>query len=100
MIRKYFDSEVSVSSPVVDDYFRVVNYDENGHEFITYEKEDYPKFQSSLGFASDWSLDSLVKAGISPDFGISTGYASRSDGLDDLASISNIADSILNSENI
>ena len=43
----YFSAGIDQSSPVQDDFIRKVNYDEDGNEFITYEKEDYSKLIAS-----------------------------------------------------
>lgn len=91
-----FNYDLDQSSPVVDDYMRKVNYDEDGNEFITFEKVDYPKLQKSLGSAKDWSLEALLKAGIDPKFGIHTGNPTRIEGLGELDAFTVAADTILN----
>ncbi len=90
-----FDSSLSQCSPVQKDFERVVNYDENGNEFITWKEVDYPSFQASNGLVSDWSLDSLIKAGIDPGFPIHTGNPTRLDGIGVLNEAASIADEIL-----
>lgn len=71
----------SQCSPVQKDYQRVVNYDDEGNEFITYVEVDYPALQESHGTVEMWSLDALMKAGINPDFGIHTGFNTRLEGV-------------------
>ena len=88
-------SEFSCQSPVQPDYNRVVQYDEEGNEIVTYEEVDYPKVQASLGSWTDWSLNTLLKAGINPDFGIHTGNPTRLEGVDMIADLSAQADAIL-----
>lgn len=82
VLKKYFNSSLDQSSPIVDDFERVVNYDEDGNEYITYVKFDYKQYQISLGTVDMWSLDSLVKAGIDPSFSIHTGLSTRLEGID------------------
>lgn len=78
------DKKAKISSPYCETMKRVVNYDENGNEFVTFEKEDTLAYQQSLGLVTDWSLDALLRAGVNPNFPIHTGYATRLDGLDAL----------------
>lgn len=85
-------------SPLQKDFNRVVNYDENGNEYLTWEEVDYPSIQASHGFVSDWSLDSLLKAGIDPGFPIHTGLNTRLEGIGVVNNAVSIADEIL-SEN-
>lgn len=98
VLSAYFDKSVNQCSPVKPDYKRVVNYDKNGNEVITYEEVDYPAFQEANGFVSDWSLDALLKAGINPNFPVHTGNPTRLEGLDVLNQAVATADAIL-SEN-
>ena len=65
---------VNCQSPVVTDYDRIVNVDEDGNEKITFVKTDYPKIQETNGDFRSWSLRSLMDAGIDPNFGIRTGF--------------------------
>lgn len=90
-----FNYDVNQYSPVMDDYVRKVNYDEDGNEIITYEKFDSEKYQRSLGFVTDWSLDSLLKAGIDPAFPIHTGNNTLLDGINTISEWSAMADSVL-----
>lgn len=98
MVTKYFDKSVPKSSPVQKDYNRVVNYDENGNEFITFEEVDYPAIQQANGEAADWSLNALLAAGVNPNFPIHTGNNTRLEGLNTLNQAIAIADSILAEE--
>ena len=77
----YFSAGIDQSSPIQKDYNRVVNYDDEGNEFITWEEVDYSKIVKSLGSVADWSLNALLKAGINPNFSISTGNPTRLEGL-------------------
>lgn len=81
VLDKLFSAGIDQSSPVQDDYNRIVNYDEDGNEFITYEKVDYAKLIASNGSVLDWSLDALLKAGINPNFSIHTGNCTRLEGI-------------------
>ena len=63
VLKRYFDKKVNQCSPVQVDYERVVNYDEDGSEFITYVPVDYKKLVKSNGTVDCWQLDSLLKAG-------------------------------------
>lgn len=99
VLSKYFDKSVDQASPVQKDFARKVNYDGKGNEVITYEEVDYPSLQDSLGVVQDWSLNALLKAGVNPQFPISTGINTRLEGLDALAEASALADQILAESN-
>lgn len=94
VLKKYFDTH-SGESLIQDDYDRVVNYDESGSEHITWMKVDYESIQKSNGFVSDWSLDSLLKAGINPNFPIHTGNSTRLEGIDVVSEAAAIADTLI-----
>lgn len=94
-LSRLFNYELDQCSPVKDDLMRKVNFDEDGNEFITYSKVDYPKLQTSLGSVTDWSLDALLKAGINPDFPIHTGIGTRIEGIETIAQAEAVADSLL-----
>ena len=94
-LQRLFNPNVNQYSPVVPEKQRVVHHDEDGNEYITFEPVDLAKLQKSLGTVSDWSLDSLVKAGINPNFSISTGVGTRLEGLDALSAFEAEADRIL-----
>lgn len=95
----HFDSSINQESPLQTDYSRVVNYDENGNEFISWEPVDYPSIQASNGLVSDWSLNSLMSAGINPNFSIHTGNPTRIEGIDTINDAIRIADEILSENN-
>lgn len=95
VLSAHFDKSVNQCSPVQPDFNRVVNYDKNGNEIITYEEVDYPSIQDSLGTVHEWSLNALLRAGINPNFPIHTGNSTRLDGIDVVNQASAIADSIL-----
>lgn len=95
VLKHYFDKSVNQASPVQPDYDRVVNYDEDGNEFITYVEVDYPKIQESHGLVGDWSLDALLKAGINPNFSIHTGNPTRLEGIGTIQDAEAYVDSLL-----
>lgn len=99
VLKTHFDASVNQASPVQKDYVRKVNIDADGAEFITYEEVDYRSVQKANGDVSLWKLDSLLKAGINPDFPIHTGNPTRLDGIDVITKAAAIADSILADEN-
>lgn len=76
----HFDKTVDQRSPVQPDYARVVNYDDEGNEKITYRQVDYDAIVESHGTVDAWSLDALLKAGVNPDFPIHTGNPTRIEG--------------------
>lgn len=91
----YFDDTVNQLSPVETDYVRVVKYDEKGDEHIVWEPFDYPEYQKFLGPVNNWTLEALLKAGIDPNFGISTGYPTRLEGINAINDFSAVADGLL-----
>lgn len=95
VLSAYFDSSFNQASPVQKDFNRVVNYDENGNEYITWEEVDYSSIQNANGVVSDWSLNSLLAAGINPGFPIHTGSPTRLEGISVVDSAAAIADEIL-----
>lgn len=95
VLSAYFDKNVNQSSPVQKDYERVVNYDEDGNEFITYVEVDYPTLQASNGVVEDWSLKALLAAGINPNFGIHTGNPTRIEGINALNDAAAVAEQII-----
>lgn len=99
VLKAFFDNTVNQCSPVQEDYKRVVSHDEDGNEFITYEKVNLAEYQKSLGLVDNWSLETLLKAGIDPNFSIHTGYNTRLDGLDSLNGAIEALDSIMTEEN-
>lgn len=95
MIHKYFSKDIDQCSPVQVDYERVVNYDADGNEIITWEEVDYPAIQNANGIVQDWSLNALLSAGINPNFPIHTGNNTRLEGIDVVNQAAAMADSIL-----
>lgn len=99
-----YDKNFNSCSRVRPDYERVVNIDEDGIEHISFELVDYKKLQDSFGSYNLWSLESLKKAGINPDFGIKTGFNTRLDGFDTMngavAAINAELDKNVESENV
>lgn len=99
VLAAYFDPSVNQCSRVCEDLIRVVKHDEKGGEYVTWEPFDSDAYQKSLGPVDNWSLDSLLKAGIDPKFGIHTGYNTRLEGLNDIDAMAAVADSIIADEN-
>lgn len=98
VLKKYFNKK-SYASPVMDDYDMVVRHDEDGNEFFSLEKVDYPSLAASRGSVAMWSLNNLLKAGISPDFSIHTGYNTRLEGIGTLNDAVATLDAIIAEEN-
>lgn len=96
VLSKYFSKKVNQCSPVQKDYERMVNYDEDGNEFITFVEVDYPSIQAANGVVEDWSLKALLAAGINPNFGIHTGNPTRLEGIGVVNDAAAIAESIIN----
>ena len=76
-LKTLFDTGVNQCSPVQKDLRRKVEYDEKGIEVVSFVEVDYPSLQASLGRVDDWSLESLLKSGISPEFPIHTRFGTR-----------------------
>lgn len=95
VLHLYASKDVNQQSPVRDDYERVVKHDSDGNESVTYRKVDYKELQKSLGSVAMWSLDALLKAGISPDFAIHTGLGTRLDGVSSVERFEEQAEKIL-----
>lgn len=91
----HFDYDVVLSSPVVDDFERLVKYDKDGNEFIVYAKVDYPAVQARNGLSAVWTLNALIKSGVDPSFPIHTGNPTRLEGVSTVQEFSEVADSIL-----
>lgn len=85
-------------SPIIPDVYRKVDRDEKGQEKITYPTVDYPSFQKSLGVVDNWSLNSLLKAGINPNMSIHTGNPTRLEGLSSLDKFGEVAEKIISEE--
>lgn len=92
-MRTNFNSNSLYQSPFIQEYERVEKLVE-GVATVTYEPVVYPEFPDSR----DYSLESMLKAGIDPaGISINVGANSRLDSMDEFVSISAQADSILNS---
>lgn len=87
VITSQFNYELNQNSPVIGDVERIVEYDENGTEKVTFRKVDYPSITKSLGVSSDWSLKSLLAAGVNPNFPIHTGSVSRLENASEIESV-------------
>lgn len=77
VLAKHFNPKIDQSSPLKIDLVRRIKVDEKHVEHVVFEPFDYDKFQQSLGTVEDWSLQSLTKAGINPDFPIHTTSPTR-----------------------
>lgn len=99
VLNKNFNIGVNQCSPVQEDYNRVVKYDEDGLEYVVYEKVDYPSILRANGLVTDWNLNNLLKAGVNPDFPIHTGMPTRIEGFNVINDAAAVADSILSEEN-
>lgn len=100
VLKKYFDPKVNQFSPNCEDFVRVVKHDEKNGEHVVYEKFDSAEYQQSLGPVSNWSITSLMKAGISPDFPVSTGYNSRIEGINTVFKADEYSEKLISSENV
>lgn len=98
ILKSNFNPEVVQSSPVQADLKRVVSYDEDGNEFVSYVEVDYPKIQQENGTVDMWNLNALLKAGINPNFPIRTGLNTRLEGIDAVNSAAAYLDEILAEE--
>lgn len=94
-LKHLFNADCEQRSPVKDDFNRKVKFDEDGNEFIVFEKVDYPTFQKSLGSVRDWQLDALLAAGINPNFPVHTGNNTRLEGLNSIEQFEAAADALL-----
>lgn len=89
VLNALFNPAINQNSPVVPCIERVSKFDENGKEVVSFEDQDlFSSVVLSHGKFSDWSINSLMKAGISPDFPIRTGPVSRVESAKDIESIS------------
>lgn len=81
-------------SPVIKDYVRSVSYDSVGNEVVTFNEVPLP-IRLGYGDASDWSLDSMLKAGINPSvMPIHTVAGTRMESAADMESFIIAADEI------
>lgn len=94
-LTRNFNYGLEQRSSVVPDYCRVIKRDSDGKESICFQQVDYASYQKSLGSAEDWSLNSLQKAGINPNFAIHTGFGTRLEGLSELARLNAIGEKLL-----
>lgn len=103
VLEKYVNASAVFMSPLMVDYKRVVNVDKDGNEIISYLPIDGASLVQSNGKFLAWSLNSLLSAGVNPNFSITTGYSTRLDGLDLLvdvsAQINQMLDSVIDSSN-
>lgn len=100
-LKNNFNYKLNGSSPVhtPEDLALVIKKDKNGNSIKIFEPIDYKKIVEDNGTVDMWSLDSLLAAGINPDFPIHTGYNTRLEGISDLDSITDSVDEFLASQN-
>lgn len=93
VLEKYVNASAPLQASPIPDYRRTVNYDEEGNEVITYPAVSGSDIVKANGSFLNWSLNSLLSAGINPNFAIHTGIGTRLDGyasiLDAVASLDN-----------
>lgn len=92
-----FDRSIDQSSPFIDDFLQRKVLTDSG-EVVKYEKADYSSLIASNGVVSNWSLNSLLSAGVDPSFHIRTGLVTRLDGVSSLNEFSSAADTILSDD--
>lgn len=96
VIKKYFNPKVNQASPVIGEFGRVVETDEHGAEYISYQPVDCQKIIKSNGSVKEWKLDALLKAGISPEaMSVRTGNVTRLEGVDTIRSIESDLDAFI-----
>lgn len=95
VLSTYFSKRVPKSDPILVDFIPAVLVDEEGKQYLDFVEVDYPSIIKSNGKVTDWSLDALVKAGVNPDFKISTSFGTRLQGYDHLQNLLGAADQIL-----
>lgn len=92
--------KVSYASPVLPEVERVVEYDENGNEYVSWVPVDSQKIIKSHGKITDWQLDNLLKAGVNPKFNIHTSSeVSRLEGASLVEGFAADADTVLSENN-
>lgn len=89
-----FNRSIDQSSPFIEDYLQRKVLTDAG-EVVKYEKVDYSSLIASNGVVSNWSLDSLLSAGVDPSFPVRTGLVTRLDGVSSLNEFVSVADTIL-----
>lgn len=94
VIQSLFNYSGAFKSPVIDDFERVEKRSDDSVD-VVYQKVDYPSVQQSHGKVTDWSLNSLLKAGVNPQFSIHTGFGTRLEGVSELQKLSAVADAVL-----
>lgn len=82
-LKQHYNYAINACSPIVEDLTMVVKQTEDGDVF-TYVPTDAKQIVASHGTFSDWQLNTLLKAGISPQsVGTPrTGLNSRIEGID------------------
>lgn len=97
VLKSQFDCKLSQDSPYVPDYRRVSNFDKDGVEVVTYVEKDFPSIVKSHGKADDWSLSSMIQAGIDPSsLRVNTSASTRLDSFNDISAWNQAIDNALN----
>ena len=87
VLQRHYDFQVDVFSPDCPDYIKTTTVNESGNPIPVYVEVDNKKLCESLGTVDNYSLRSLLAAGINPDTHIHTGLASRLDGFSVVKSV-------------
>lgn len=95
VLSKNFDYKSNQCSPTRVDYFPYKEVDEKGKEYTSYKEVDYSEVVKSHGTMEMWSLEALVKAGIDPNFGIRTGFATGLEAESAIQSAIGVIDSAI-----
>lgn len=97
VLEALYDTSIDCYSPVFGDFERVVSYDEQKQEVVTFVPVDYSKLNAQLGEVDFWKLDNLLKAGINPAFPVHTSQSvSRLEGVDVIQSAAESVENLIN----
>lgn len=97
VLHSQFDYKLCQDSPYVVDYRRVCNFDKDGVEIVTFVEKDFPSIVKSHGKVSDWSLTSMIKAGIDPkSLHVNTSAITNLDNFNDMSAWNQVVDDVLN----
>lgn len=83
----HFDSSLNQFSPVLPENAMKKVVDSDGVERVEFLPVDTKEIIASFGTVDNWSLKSLMAAGVDLSTGIRTGSVSRSEGANDLNEI-------------
>lgn len=92
-----YNHSINTASPLFEGLERIVNYDQDGNEVISFAVSNV---KLNFGKVVNFSLDSMIKAGINPDsMRVNTSSVSRVDSLDKFDELSQIAEKVFNDIN-